>query len=91
MNRKCKIRHSNVLMMRDLRKPCSIIHFGRNRGFHGGHFEIGHINQLINESSIGNLIQTEETNLLSKTICKKMKKNDNFEKLHFATYLQYPK
>ena len=32
-----------------------------------------------------------EKNLLSKTISKEMKKMLNFEKLHFVTYLQYPK
>ena len=34
-----------------------IIHFGKKHGFYGGHFEIGHNDQLV-ESSIGNLIET---------------------------------
>ena len=42
--------------MQNLRKPCSIIHFGKNHGLYGGHFEIGHNDQLLDELSIGNLI-----------------------------------
>ena len=38
--------------------PNIIIHFRRNRGFYGGHFKIGHNDQLLNESSIGNLLMT---------------------------------
>ena len=30
----------------------------KKHGFYGGHFEIGHNDQLIDESSIGNLILT---------------------------------
>ena len=44
--------------MRNLRKPCSIIHFGEKNEFYGSHFEIGLNDQLFDESSIGNLIQT---------------------------------
>ena len=49
--------------MQNLRKPCSIIHFRRNHGFYGGHFEIGHNDQLLEESSIGNLFLTNGMNL----------------------------
>ena len=41
-----------VLVMRNLRKPCSIIHIGENHGFYGGHFEIDHNDQLLDASSI---------------------------------------
>ena len=44
--------------MRNLRKPCSVIHFRRSHGFYSDHFEIGHNDQLREESSIGNLILT---------------------------------
>ena len=87
--------------MRNLRKLCSIIHFRKKHGFYGGHFEIGHNDQLLDESSIGNLILTSgmylnqiaplmETFVL-KLYAKKLKKIKKFEKFHFATDLQYPK
>ena len=34
------------------------MHFGKKNRFYGGHFEIGHNDQLLVESSIGNLILT---------------------------------
>ena len=69
--------------MPNLRKPCSIIHFKKKHGFYGGHFEIGHNDQLLDESSIGNLIQTEgmymnqivplmETFVHKRTCCHKL-------------------
>ena len=47
-----------MIVMWNLRKPCLIIHFRRNHGFYGGHFEIDHKDQLVEKSSIGNLILT---------------------------------
>ena len=34
------------------------MHFKRNHGFYGGHFEIDHKDQLLEKSIIGNLILT---------------------------------
>ena len=69
--------------MRNLRKPCSIIHFVKNHGFYGGHFEVAHNDQLLDESSIGNLILTQwmymnqmvpfiETLVQKRTCCHKL-------------------
>ena len=69
--------------MRNLRKPCSIIHSRRNHGFYGRHFEIGHNHQLHEESSIGNLNLTQwiylnqmvpsmETFVQKRTCCHKL-------------------
>ena len=70
------------------------------------HFEIDHNDQLLEKSSIGNLILTYgmylnqmvpfmEDFVHKRTCCHKLyakkEKNDNFEKMHFAPYLQYPK
>ena len=67
------------------------ITFRENHGFYGGHFEIGPYKQLLDESSIGNLILTQgmylnqmvplmETFVQKRTCChklyaKKYKKN----------------
>ena len=84
--------------MRNLRKPFSIILFGKKHGFYGGHFEIGHNDQLLDESSIGHLILTKGMYLnqivsLMETFVQKRNEPAvlNYMQKNEKKYLQYPK
>ena len=65
-------------------KPCLVCEI--YHGFYGDLFEIGHNDQLFEESSIGNLILTScnEHVVINYTCMQKMKKIDNFEKNTFC-------
>ena len=52
------IRHSNRACDAKFKKTMFDNTFREKHGFYGGHFEIGHNHELLDESSIGNLIQT---------------------------------